>query len=129
MSKVAITGGSGFIGSHVVDKLVEAGHEVTVLDYRVRPHRGDVAFADVDVVNFSSILNATKDCEYIFHLAAVSNVNYAFQQPVYTVELNTLGTVNVLEAARHNGVKRVFLASTVWVYSGCRDDNVHEDSP
>jgi UDP-glucose 4-epimerase len=129
VSKIAVTGGSGFIGSHVVDKLVAGGHEALVLDHRVRPHRDDVAFADVDVVDFSSILNATKGCDYIFHLAAVSNVNYAFQQPVYTVELNVVGTANVLEAARHNGIKRVFLASTVWVYSGCRDNNVYEDSP
>lgn len=127
--KIAVTGGGGFIGSHVVDKLVEAGHEVVVLDYHVQPHRSDVNYLDVDVVEFSSVLNAIKGCDYIFHLAAVSNVNYAFAQPVYTVKLNAEGTINILEAARHNNIRRVFLASTVWVYSGCRDDNVHEDSP
>jgi UDP-glucose 4-epimerase len=127
--KIAVTGGSGFIGSHVVDKLVEAGHEVLVLDYHVRPHRSDVTYADVDIVEFSSVLNATKECDYVFHLAAVSNVNHAFAQPVYTAKLNAVGTVNVLEAARHNGIRRVFFASTVWVYSGCRDNDVHEGSP
>ena len=127
--RCAVTGGSGFIGSHVVDKLIDAGHQVVVIDHRVRPHRSDVEFADVDIVNFSSVLNATKGCDYVFHLAAVSNVNYAFQHPLYTVQLNVLGTANVLEAARHNGIKRVFFASTVWVYSGCRDNDVHEDSP
>lgn len=127
--KTGVTGGSGFIGSHVVDALVQAGHEVTVLDHRVKPHRPDVGFADVDIVNFSAVLNATQGLDYMFHLAAVSNVNYAFAQPLYTVELNVLGTGNILEAARHNHIRRVFLASTVWVYSGCRDEDVSEDSP
>lgn len=127
--KSAVTGGSGFIGSHVVDHLVGAGHEVVVLDHRVEPHRDDVAFVDLDIVDFRAVLRATKGCDCIFHLAAVSNVNDAFQQPMRCVEVNALGTVNVLEAARRNGVKRVFFASTVWIYSGCRDNNVHEDSP
>lgn len=127
--RVAVTGGSGFIGSHLVDQLIEAGYEVLVIDHRVRPHREDVDFADVDIVNFSTVLNATRGCDYVFHLAAVANVNYAFSQPLYTVEANVLGTTNILEAARHNGIKRVFFASTVWVYSGCRDGNVCEDSP
>lgn len=77
MTKVVITGGSGFIGSHVVDLLVEAGHQVTVIDHRVRPHRSDVGFEDVDLMDFSSVLAATKGAEHIFHLPAVSNVNYA----------------------------------------------------
>jgi UDP-glucose 4-epimerase len=78
--KIGVTGGSGFIGSHVVDILMQAGHEVTVLDHRVKPHRPDVGFADVDIVNFSAVLNAIQGLDYVFHLAAVSNVNYAFAQ-------------------------------------------------
>jgi UDP-glucose 4-epimerase len=118
MSKVVVTGGSGFIGSHVVDALVEAGHQVSVLDHRVRPHREDVGFEDVDLMDMSSTLAATRGAEHIFHLAAVSNVNYAYKYPVYTTALNVLGTAHVLEAARVNGVRRVYLASTVWVYNG-----------
>lgn len=118
MSKIAVTGGSGFIGSHVVDALKEAGHEVVVIDHLVRPHRGDVLYEEVDVLDLSAIISATKGHDYVFHLAAVSNVNYALKYPVYTVRLNITGTVNVLEAARLNGIKRVFLASTVWVYTG-----------
>jgi len=125
----AVTGGSGFIGSHVVDVLKKTGHEVLVIDHRIRPHRQDVEFADVDVTNYSAVLEATKGYDYIFHLAAVSNVNIAFEQPVYTVELNILGTANVLEAARQNEVKRVIFASTVWVYSGSKGRDVDEDSP
>lgn len=124
-----VTGGSGFIGSHVADKLIDAGHEVTVLDYGVKPHRNDVGFANIDIVNYSSVLEATKEADYIFHLAAVSNVNHAFEKPVYTIELNVTGTANVLEAARQNKVKRVFFASTVWVYTGCNGTYVNEETP
>jgi UDP-glucose 4-epimerase len=118
MAKAIVTGGSGFIGSHVVDALVDAGHQVTVVDHRVRPHRSDVGFEDVDLMDLSSVLAATRGAEHVFHLAAVSNVNYAFKYPVYTTALNVVGTANLLEAARLNGARRFYLASTVWVYNG-----------
>lgn len=128
MATVVVTGGSGFIGSHVVDALVEAGHSVTVLDHRVRPHRKDVGFEDVDLMDLSSVLAATKGADHIFHLAAVSNVNYAHKYPVYTTALNVMGTTHVLEAARINGAKRVHLASTVWVYNGAPDGKPADES-
>lgn len=118
MAKIAVTGGSGFIGSHVVDALIDAGHQVTVIDHRVRPHRADVGYEDVDLMDLSSVLAATRGMEHVFHLAAVSNVNYAYKYPVYTTALNVMGTAHVMEAARINGAKRVYLASTVWVYNG-----------
>ncbi len=127
--KCAVTGGSGFIGSHVVDKLKDAGHEVLVLDYRVKPHRPDVAYKDVDIISFSSVLNATEGMDIIFHLAAMSNVNHVYEQPLYSVELNIVGTANVLEAARKHGNQRVVLASTVWVYTGSKEVDVDENSP
>ncbi len=127
--KCAVTGGSGFIGSHLVDALAAAGHEVTILDYRARPHRKDLRYKDTDIVDFSSVLNATKGCNVLYHLAAVSNVNYAFEQPLYTVQTNLTGTANILEAARHNGIQRVFFASTVWVYTGSKGELMTEESP
>jgi len=129
MARTIVTGGSGFIGSHVVDALVDAGHEVTVIDHRVKPHRQDVQFEDVDMMDFSSVLSATEDAEHIFHLAAVSNVNVAYKYPVYTAGLNVMGTAHILEAARIHGAKRVHLASTVWVYNGAPEDVVNEDVP
>src|SRR5512137_2228378 len=130
MARVVVTGGSGFIGSHVVDALLDAGHEVTIIDHRVPPHRADAKFEDVDLMDLSSVLAATRGAEHIFHLAAVSNVNYAYKYPVYTVALNVVGTANVLEAARINGGARVYLASTVWVYNGCPTGNcVDEATP
>ena len=128
--KIAVTGGSGFIASHVVDHLLSAGHEVVVIDHRVRPHRDDVQFEDIDVLNLSALIRATAGCDFIFHLAAVSNVNYAHKYPVYTVDLNINGTANVLEAARLNDVQRVFFASTVWIYTGTRGNgSLTEDEP
>lgn len=128
MARTVVTGGSGFIGSHVVDALVEAGHEVTVLDHRVPPHRSDVGFENVDLMDLSSVLSATRGAEHVFHLAAVSNVNYAYKYPVYTTTLNVVGTANVLESARINDVKRVYLASTVWVYNGTPNGQVVDES-
>ncbi|MBI2870411.1 MAG: NAD-dependent epimerase/dehydratase family protein [Candidatus Omnitrophica bacterium] len=130
--KVAVTGGSGFIGSHLVDRLKDEGYEVIVIDHRVRPHRKDVQFEDVDILDVASVISATKGCDYVYHLAAVSNVNYAYKYPVYAVELNIKGTTNILEAARLNGVRRVFFASTVWVYTGTRENGngkMDEDAP
>ncbi len=128
--KIAVTGGSGFIASHVVDHLIADGNEVVVIDHRVRPHREDVQFEDIDVLNLSAMIQATRGCDYIFHLAAVSNVNYAHKYPVYTVDLNVNGTTNVLEAARLNSIKRVLFASTVWVYTGTRGNgSLTEDEP
>ncbi|MFC1901632.1 NAD-dependent epimerase/dehydratase family protein [Chloroflexota bacterium] len=126
--KIGVTGGSGFIGSHIVDKLIERGFEVRVLDNRP-PHRPDVEYLRTDLTDYSGVLHATEALDYLYHLAAVSNVNDAFAQPIYAVELNAVGTVHILEAARHNRLKRVLFASTVWVYGGAREDNVSEDSP
>lgn len=127
--KIAVTGGAGFIGSHVVDYLIKEGHKVRVIDHDVKPHRPDVKFINIDVADFSAVLESTKDCDYIFHLAAISNVNIAFQKPLATVKINIDGTANVLEAARQNKIRRVFFASTVWVYTGARGSDVNEDSP
>ncbi len=127
--KIAVTGGSGFIGSHVVDRLHEAGHQVTVLDTRP-PHRRDVAYRDADVLDLAGLVRATSGCDVVFHLAAVSNVNDALADPVGTFELNVTGTGRVCEAARRNRVGRVVLASTVWVYASAPGEGpLTEDSP
>jgi UDP-glucose 4-epimerase len=127
--KVAVTGGSGFIGSHVVDRLHEAGHQVTVVDTRPA-HRRDVVYRDADVLDLAGLVRATAGCDAVFHLAAVSNVNDALADPVGTFELNVTGTGRVCEAARRNRVGRVILASTVWVYSSAPGEGpLTEDTP
>jgi UDP-glucose 4-epimerase len=130
--RVGVTGGSGFIGSHVVDVLVEAGYEVCVLDMRPS-HRPEASWRRVSILDKAALLAATKGLEALFHLAAVADVNDVARDPVAAVDLNVGGTARVLEAARQNGVGRVLLASTVWVYSsatipdGLRD--VDEETP
>ncbi len=119
--RIAITGGSGFIGSHVVDRLIDAGHTLFVLDTRA-PHRPDVTYRQVDLSDLGSLVQATRDIDVVFHLAAVSNVNDAYEHPVGTVRINVTGTVNVFEASRRNEVGRTMLASTVWVYAGAHGD-------
>jgi len=123
-----VTGGSGFIGSHVVDALRKMGRRVRNLDL-VPPHRSDVEFVKASLSDAAAVTAATEGCSSIFHLAAVSNVDEAYQAPVKTVEINVVGTLNVLEAARKTDCNRVLFASTVWVYGGARGVDVHEDSP
>jgi UDP-glucose 4-epimerase len=127
--RVAVTGGSGFIGSHVVDRLVAAGHEVVVIDSRP-PHRVDAIYRDVDITDLPGMVRATVGCDAIFHLAAVSNVNDAHADPVACIDLNVTGTARVWEAARRNNVGRAILASTVWVYASAVGQGVvDEDTP
>jgi UDP-glucose 4-epimerase len=127
--RIAITGGSGFIGSHVVDRLIDAGHTLFVLDTRP-PHRPDVTYRQVDLSNLGGLVQATRDIDVVFHLAAVSNVNDAYDHPVGTVRINVTGTVNVFEASRRNEISRTVLASTVWVYAGAHGDApLDEEAP
>ena len=129
MISSVVTGGSGFIGSHVVDELIRIGHDVSVLDAGTQPHRPDVKFLDVDLTNAEAVLSAIEGCDYLFHLGAVSDINLARENPTLCARVNVLGTINVLEAARSLGVKRVIFASTAWLYSGFPDADRDEVSP
>ena len=125
---IIVTGGSGFIGSHVVDALVKRSYRVKVLDLAL-PQRPDVEHVKTGLVDTDGVKDAAEDVTHIFHLAAVSNVDEAYQMPVKTVEVNVMGTLNILEAARKHDCERVLFASTVWVYGGARGVDVDEDSP
>lgn len=126
--KIAITGGSGFIGSHIAEKLAEKGHSVSIIDLR-KPHKigiGGIRYVKADIREKKGMIDALKGAEYIYHLAAVSNVNEAKKDPINCYNTNVLGTMNVLEAARKNDAKRVIFASTVWVYSTSEKEKVDE---
>ena len=114
--KVAVIGGSGFIGSHVIDKLLDAGHEPVVFDI-MRPRRDDVWHVNLDILNASTVNTfLTGGFDAVYMMAAMANVNDVYNNPVEACDVNIRALVNVLEAARKNKIPRVFLSSTVWVY-------------
>jgi UDP-glucose 4-epimerase len=125
---VAVTGGSGFIGSSVVDALVDAGHPVRVLDPQA-PHRDDVDWRRVDVLDLDDLTKELDGSGPVFHLAAMADVNDVIAAPAQATQVNVVGTVNVLEAARRSDAGRVILASTVWVYDATRGERVDETTP
>ena len=125
---IGVIGGSGFIGSHVVDKLIEAGYEVTVLDI-MKPHRDDVRHTYIDITDLSKTTVAlTGAYDVVYMLAAMADVNDVYKNPVETGHVNILAAANVLEAARRNEIERVILASTVWVYEMALETNVNENA-
>jgi len=128
--RVLVTGGSGFIGSHVVDKLRLRGHEPVIYDLRPSPWHepGTVTTVLGSITDREALERALHSCDAVAHLAAVADVNDVHAEPEDAERVNARGTVAVLEAARRAGVKRIVYASTIWVYSDCREDAVDEDT-
>ena len=123
ISHALVTGGAGFIGSHLVDTLVANGCRVTVLDNLSTGHRrnidhlGDrIDFVEGDIRDAGLLNQVVKGCEVVFHQAAVVSVSQTVLDPSHSCEVNDLGTVRVLDAARQNGVRRVVMASSSAVY-------------
>jgi UDP-glucose 4-epimerase len=127
--RVLVTGGAGFIGSHVVDRLIAEGHEVRVFDLVHSPyHDGRVEHALGDLEDLEGITVAMEGCDAAIHLAAVADVNHVVADPGRAHSVNATGTLNVLEAARRAGTRRIVYGSTIWVYSDCAETAVDEDT-
>jgi UDP-glucose 4-epimerase len=125
---VLVTGGAGFIGSHVVDRLVAGGHRPRIFDQRPSPWH-DSAVVDTcigDLGDVPRLRSAMHDCDVVVHLAAAADVDVVREDPLDAERRNARGTLNVLETARRSGVDRVVYASTIWVYSDTPGD-VHEE--
>ncbi|MCW2989662.1 MAG: NAD-dependent epimerase/dehydratase [Solirubrobacterales bacterium] len=132
MSRVLVTGGAGFIGSHVVDKLRDAGHEPVIYDMRPSPFHMNGSAPDTvigSILDIEALTDAMRRCDVVMHLAAAADVGEVEKAPVESEELNSRGTLCVLEAARQARVERVVYASTIWVYSDVEADLVTEDTP
>jgi UDP-glucose 4-epimerase len=114
--RVAVTGGGGFIGSHVVDHLLAAGHQVLVVDVAPTWRNPAADYRSADVLDSAALEAALAGQQAVFHLAGAADVNEVAADPVQAVRLNVEGTARILEAALRCGVGRVVLASTVWVY-------------
>jgi UDP-glucose 4-epimerase len=128
--KVLVTGGSGFIGSHVLDVLVARGHQAVNFDRVPSPHRdrGSVPTVIGDATDTEVLADAMKGCHAVVHLAAMADVNHAQADPQGAERLNARATLAVLEAARRAGVERVVYGSTIWVYSDVPEPGVDEDT-
>lgn len=118
MKVALVTGGSGFLGSHIADELTARGFSVTILDRRPSPYlRNDQKMVVGDILNVEDVDRAMQGVDCVFHLAGFSDLNAARTQPQATARLNIEGTINALEASRRAGVRRFVFASTVYVYS------------
>ena len=127
--KVLVTGGSGFIGSHVVDKLRDKGVKVRVYDGIMPTCRDDIEYYQGSILDRNTLGFAMNGIDAVMHLAAIADVEDVFSEPLKTEAINVRGTANVLEAARNSKVRKVIYGSTTWVYSEAESNNVDETTP
>jgi UDP-glucose 4-epimerase len=129
--RILVTGGSGFIGSHVVDRLLAIGLIPRILDLVPSPYHSpdDVETVLGSVTDPVALDRATDGCGALIHLAAVADVSQVHASPGHAEETNARGTLAVLEGVRRAGVGRLLYGSTVWVYSDCPERVVDEETP
>ena len=128
--RVLVTGGSGFIGSHVVDALWRSGHEPRIFDIVRSPYDTETETRIGDILDGRVLRSAMRGCDAVIHLAAVADVNDVVADPTRAELVNASGTAQLLEATRHEGVRRVVYASTIWVYGSTGSaGRVDEDTP
>jgi UDP-N-acetylglucosamine/UDP-N-acetyl-alpha-D-glucosaminouronate 4-epimerase len=132
--KALVTGGAGFIGSNLVDALVERGDDVRVLDNFSTGNRANLDGLDVQVVegelrSYERVHAAIRGMEVVYHLGALGSVPRSVQDPLTSSAVNVEGTLNVLLAARDEGVRRVIFASSTSVYGSSRELPTSESTP
>lgn len=130
---ILVTGGSGFIGSHLAEKLVDLGANVTILDNLQKGKLENLSnifnkinFINGDITNFNICLEATKNQNIVFHLAAFVSVSESMEQPIECNKINIQGTLNLLEASRINNVNKFIFSSSSAVY-GNKNETCNED--
>ena len=135
--RILVTGGAGFIGSHLVEALLENGYSVRVLDdlssgklSNLPIDRCHLTLVVGDVADAPTVERAMKDCSAVVHLAAVASVQASVEDPVATHQSNFIGTLNICEAMRQAGVRRVVYASSAAIYGNNGEGTaITEDTP
>jgi nucleoside-diphosphate-sugar epimerase len=132
MARALVTGGAGFIGSNLVRALLERGDEVRVLDNFSTGNRANLAGLDVAIVegelrSYERVHNAVRGTEVVYHLGALGSVPRSVQDPLTSSAVNIEGTLNVLLAARDEGVRRVVFSSSASIYGSSRQMPTSED--
>ena len=123
--KILVTGGAGFIGSHLVDELIAQGNKVIVIDNLSTGKKENLNpkadFYNLDICDFEKIKPLFQDVDYVFHLAAIPRVPISVEDPIGTSKINILGTINVFKAASDNKIKRVIFVSSSSVYGNQKE--------
>ena len=132
--RVLVAGGAGYIGSVVASKLLEAGHQVVVVDNLSRGHRDAVppqaAFVKLELLDRDAVLGVLRNgFDAVLHFAALSLVGESMQHPALYFRTNIVGTLNLLEAMRATGVRRFVFSSTAAVYGEPEEWHITEDAP
>lgn len=128
--KSLVTGGAGFIGSNLVDRLLEMGHEVVVIDNEHSDAHDQFYWNDkaqnykYDIRNYENTRPLYNGVDYVFHIAAEARIQPAIENPIEAVSINSVGTVTVLQCAREAGVKRVMYSSTSSGYGMNESPNI-----
>lgn len=130
-NKILVTGGAGFIGSHLVDSLIKEGNSVTVIDNLFTGKKSQInkkaKFVKADICNFSKIKPHFRDINTVFHLAAIARIQPSIKNPAPTMQNNVMGTLNVLLAARDAGVKRMVYSASSSSYGDQDTLPLHEE--
>ncbi len=127
--KILITGGAGFIGSNLAKRLADDGHQVVVLDSLLRGNKLDketfekIEFIKGDVRDLDTVVKASFGCDLVFHFAAVLGVDIVADNPVETMDVEVIGTRNVVTAAEINNIKKIMYASTSGIYGHSAIEN------
>jgi nucleoside-diphosphate-sugar epimerase len=134
MTRYAVTGGAGFIGSNIVAALIERGDDVVVLDdlssgFAENLGDLDVTFVEASVLDRAAVDKAVHGCSVVFHLAASVGNKRSIDDPIHDAEVNVLGTINVLEACRDAGVSRLVQSSSAGIFGELKQLPIAEDHP
>jgi nucleoside-diphosphate-sugar epimerase len=131
--RAVVTGGAGFIGSHLVDGLLGEGYEVHIIDNlsggKMERVNKDAHFHNADIRHYNEIAPIISGADVVFHLAALPRVQYSIDEPIETNDVNAGGTLNVLHASKEGGVRRVVYSASSSAYGDSPVLPLHEELP